>query len=307
MGFSLTFISVASLLVYAIPGYILSRMGSIKESSISSFATVLMCVCQPCLCLYSLNNVDYSYSLFKDMITFFIITFFLQLVVVLISYALLRSRCKSNAKYRVGAVAASFGNCGFFGIPLLQSLLPDRPEAVALATMFMIAMNLLGWTIASAIITNDRKYVSFKKAIFNPATFGFTIGFILFLTQTKLPSALNEIVTVCGKMSTPLCMLIVGMRLATVPLSSLVKSPFVFGVVGVKQIVFPLIALLLGMILPVPDYMKTTLFILCATPVASIVLNFAEMRGEGQKEAANMVLMGTVSCIITIPLLLLIL
>ena len=41
--------------------------------------------------------------------------------------------------------------------------------------------------------------------------------------------------------------------------------------------------------------------ILCATPVASVVLNFAEMLGEGQENAANLVLLGTSLSVVSIP------
>jgi len=45
---------------------------------------------------------------------------------------------------------------------------------------------------------------------------------------------------------------------------------------------------------------------LAATPVASITLNFAEMLGKGQKTAANLVLLGTILSLLTLPLMALI-
>ena len=52
---------------------------------------------------------------------------------------------------------------------------------------------------------------------------------------------------------------------------------------------------------------RTTTFILCACPVASIVLNFAEMLGDGQEHAADLFLLGTLGSIVTMPLILLLL
>ena len=49
------------------------------------------------------------------------------------------------------------------------------------------------------------------------------------------------------------------------------------------------------------------MFILCAAPVASVVLNFAEMLGEGQENAANLVLLGTVFSVATLPVMTLLL
>ena len=42
-------------------------------------------------------------------------------------------------------------------------------------------------------------------------------------------------------------------------------------------------------------------------PVASVVLNFAEIAGEGQKKAASLVLLGTILSIVTLPLMMLLL
>jgi predicted permease len=53
--------------------------------------------------------------------------------------------------------------------------------------------------------------------------------------------------------------------------------------------------------------LRRALFITCATPAASIVLNFSEIVGEGQKEAANLVLLSTISSIVTLPIIMLML
>ena len=63
----------------------------------------------------------------------------------------------------------------------------------------------------------------------------------------------------------------------------------------------PLLVFLVTLVLPLDTVTKQTMFILAATPVASVVLNFAEMLGEGQETAANVVLLGTLLSILTIP------
>jgi predicted permease len=49
---------------------------------------------------------------------------------------------------------------------------------------------------------------------------------------------------------------------------------------------------------------RTVMFIIGSCPVASIVLNFSEMLGEGQEAAADVLLLGTLSSIITMPIIL---
>lgn len=49
------------------------------------------------------------------------------------------------------------------------------------------------------------------------------------------------------------------------------------------------------------------MFVLACCPVASVVLNFSELLGEGQEDAADMLLLGTLLSILTMPIMLLLL
>ena len=305
-SFFITLTAVAIMLFYAIPGYILIKRKQIDQKAIPAFANVLMYVCQPCLTIYSVSKVAYSISIVKDIAVVLIFSIILQLMMLLLFYMVFKKK-KSDVKYRVCTIATTLGNCAFMGVPLLEAIMPDNPEAIVMSTSFCVGMNLIGWTVASAIITDNKKYMSIKKAIFNPAVLSLIVAIPLFITGTNLPNQLNDMVTILGKMSTPMCMLIMGMRLATVELKSIFTDKLQYLIVIIKQILMPLIAILLFKLLPVDDYLIKTMFILCATPIASVVLNFAEMLGEGQKTAANLVLLGTLSSILTIPIMMLIL
>ena len=304
-NFLITFSTVLIMICYAIPGFILVRTGQIKENAIPAFAKVLMYVCSPCLTIYTIANLKYSFTIVKEVIIVLVSSLAIQILILMVFRFIFR-RHTEDVKYRVCTIATAMGNCGFMGVPLLEAVMPEHPEALAMSTAYCVGMNLIGWTIASAIISNDVKYMKVHKALLNPAVLSLIVAIPLFVTETKLPSQLNNMVTLLGKMSFPMCMLIMGMRLATMELKNLFNDKMQYFIIFVKQIVMPVIALLIFMALPVAPYLKRTMFILSASPVASVVLNFSEMIGEGQKTAANLVLLGTLSSVITIPLLMLI-
>ena len=56
-NFLITLTTVALMLAYAAPGFLVVKTKLIKEESISAFAFVLMYICQPCLVIYSFNQV----------------------------------------------------------------------------------------------------------------------------------------------------------------------------------------------------------------------------------------------------------
>lgn len=303
-----TAIAVATMLAYAVPGFLTVKCKLIKPESISAFSVVLMYICQPMLTITSFLNATFTLAFFWQMLAAFALAGVLQLGVILIAHFILKRFYAKDIKYRVATVATAFGNCGFMGVPLLQAIMPEavRNNAVVLSVMFLLGLNLIGWTFASYLISGDKKFISAKKAFINPAMLGLVIGLPLFICGVQLPKEVFTCVELLGKMTTPLCMLILGMRLATITFKEMFCSPFQYAVVGVKQIVMPMLGMLLIWFIPLDFYVRQSLFILAATPVASITLNFAEMLGKGQKTAANLVLLGTLLSILTLPLMALI-
>ncbi len=304
--FTITLTTVAIMLAYAVPGFWAVKVKLIKKESISSFAAVLLYICQPCLTIYTLNSATYTYEYFIQVLIFFGLSLLIQGLVIVICYFIFRKKGKNNVMYRVGTVACAMGNCGFLGVPLLEAMLPNHPEAVLLSIGFLVAMNIISWTLVPALITGDKKNINFKKAIFNPTTLGLAIGIPLIVFNIVIPVKIFDAVTLVGRFSAPLCMLILGMRMATVKIKNLFISPYQYLVVFIKQLIMPLFGLLLVWFLPLDLFVKQSMYILCATPIATMVLAFSEMIGEGQEESANMILLGTILSILTLPLLMLV-
>ena len=66
----------------------------------------------------------------------------------------------------------------------------------------------------------------------------------------------------------------------------------------------PLIVFGIFYFIPVAEELKQTLFVLFSCPIASVTLNYAEMVGKGQNEAANLVLLSVILSVVTLPVLL---
>lgn len=303
MEFIITVTTVGVMLLYSAPGYVLVKCKKIQPSSISAFATVLMYVCQSCLVVYSFQKVDYTPQLFGNMAIFFALAVAMQAMLMGAYYLIFRRKYK-NVRWRIATLAGVFGNCAFMGVPILEHLLPHYPTAVVFSAVYSISMNLLGWTVASAIIANDRKYIKPRNFFLNPSMIALYIALPLFFTHTYIGgNVFGDAIFLLARMTTPLCMLIMGMRLATVPLKKVVTTRLNYFVLMLKQFAMPVFGLLIVLLLPLEHDMKMTFFIICCCPVASVVLNYSEMIGEGQDTAANLVLFGTFSSIVTIPIM----
>ncbi|MBQ9742643.1 MAG: AEC family transporter [Ruminococcus sp.] len=307
MMFVTTASSVALLLMYAVPGFLMIKSKLVDKTSIPAFAKFLLYVCQPCLTFYSFDKADFSPDLLLGLGVFFLIALGAQLGLLLLFYFILRREGAEDVRYRIFNIALVLGNCGFFGIPVVERLFPQRSDAAVYCLVFTLAMNLLCWTLVLYIITRDKQYIKPLRLILNPSTISFVGAFILFVLSVKLPSLLSEAVSLGGKISTPLCMTILGMRLATVKGKELFCHLGHYVVILIKQMAVPAVVLLAVWILPVDDFIRQLSFILFACPVASNVLNFAEIGGQGQATASAVVLLGTLMSIVSMPLMMLLL
>jgi predicted permease len=241
------------------------------------------------------------------MLVFIGISFAIQ-IFMLLALRFVYMKKYDEPRYRIATVAPVLGNVGFFGIPLLEALLPDHPEAVAYAAVFIVAFNLIAWTLGAYLLTGDKSFIKPKKIILNPPVLTLFITLPMFFTKTVMPSVLMNCITVLAKFTTPLCMIILGMRFATTNVKELFTEPTVYVSSAIKLVVFPLLAFLATHWLPIDYCMKATVYILCCCPSASVILSLSEIcETGGQKYAANTILASTIFCSVTIPLLLMLL
>lgn len=305
MSFTVTLSTVLVMLAYSIPGFLLVKCRKIPASAISSFATFLVYVCTPFQILYAMQQTEYSPYMVKYMGISFLVALGSMAGMLGIVYLVLRKK-QEQVPYRICVTASSLGNVGFIGLPLLQALMPEYPQMQAFASMFFLSLNVIMWTLGSWISTRDRRHMSVKKVFLNPATVAVAVGLCLFFGRVRLTGQPGNMVELIGRMSTPMCMLILGMRMATVPFGAMFTSRLQYAAVALKLIVFPLMVLGVLSLLPLERDFIRGVYVISCVPVGNLVLSFAEMLGEGQDVAANMVLLSTLMSMATIPVMLLI-
>lgn len=305
MGFKIVFFNVLIILIYLVIGFLLVKLKKVKSEHAKSFSGVLIYVCQPCMVINSIIQIEYSMDKMKNSGMFFIVTLILQLLICLILYLVLKGKL-SESKYRVLILATISGNVGFMGLPIITALFPNNPIVSSYSTMFLVSMNLIVFTIGVYLLTNEKKYMSIKNVLTNVTSLALYVAIIIYLMQIKLPSLVSNAIGIFSKMTTPLCMIILGMRLASMDIKETFTNKFAYVVAFCKLILFPLFAYIIASRLITDEVFKRSLIVLCSAPSAAIILSMAEMYECEQKLAANILLITTILSIITMPLLMLI-
>lgn len=293
------------LVALCLPGFFLTKANVLKEEHIKGFAVFLLYVCSPALSIYSFQQSECNREILINIGILLLVTTFMQVLIMGIGFLINIKTYKIDGASRVATVAAAFGNVGFFGVPILQALLPDHPEAMVYSAVMSVMMNLIGWTLGMFMMSGDRKHVSVKNFLINPTTLCLLIALPLFFTNTSFPKPVMNFVEFFSKMSTPTAMTVLGMRLAFVKFRDLMDYRQVVAIF-LKLIALPLITFGIMYALPVDETLKISTYILSCMPPAAITLNFAELSNTSPKTAANIVVVGSLLVAITLPVLLLI-
>lgn len=299
----LIFSCVGMMLAYMIIGYILCKAGKAKVEHAKSMSALLLYILGPAMIINAFMQLEYSTQNLIRIGKYFIVSLIIQLLFFSILYVILH-RKYDDSKYRIMTVGSVLENVGYLGMPLIASVFPNEPIVLCYSSINVMSMNLIVFTIGTFMITNDRKYVSIKNAILNPTSLSLLVALPIYLFEVDITGEISNAIALLAKMVTPMCMLILGMRLSDCKLKNIFTRSFVYITCAMKLIVFPTFAYILVHWLPfVDDVLKTTIVVLAMAPSGAIIESLAELHECEQEFAANVVLLTTILSVITIPLM----
>ena len=203
-----------------------------------------------------------------------------------------------------------FANNGFIGIPLAKAVFPDNSELMAYLIVLNIVMNLTTFTLGAYLVSGDKRSMNLKKALLTPVLMAFVVGIILNLlgVAQKAP-IVRTYINYFKEIVTPLAMLVLGIKLAEVPMKKIFTSCRMYWVSTVRLVLVPVLCVALMLALKyVPGLgvnrnMILGFFIAFSMPTAGLASAFADQY-KGDAENAVICTLGTtiLSCA-TIPVL----
>ena len=308
MDFLSSFITVVLIVVLAIPGFFLRKSRLLPDNAAKVLAVLLLYISQPFLMMSSILNKPFQHSMLLRFAMVIGLAVVLQIFVYLIAKVLFF--WDKNLAAKRAAVASSYlGNVGFMGIPVMQMLFPGNDALVLYTVVYNIAFNAMTWTLGVYAITGERRHVNPLKILLNPPTIAVAVALPFYFCNFVMPDMVMRPIQYLGEMTLPLSMIILGIRLADMRLTSIINHGRIFLASSIKLILSPLVCLgavfLLRCFVPVDRFVFLALFIIAAMPTASSALNFAEMYGGDCETAAAITFISTVFCIITIPVMML--
>ena len=276
------------------------RKQVMTDPVIKGVNSLLLRVAWPCMILMTTQK-EYADGDLKNFFSVVLITMAVLTVMCLLTYALSKKWDREHAA-SIFTVASVMPNAGFVGLPIIKAVYGET--GVFYLSAFLVGFNLVVWTVCVFLMTGF-SLRSLKSAL-NPGFIAALVGTALFVFRIALPTPLLSLVTQLGSMTTPLAMLLLGARLEKIP-RRLFRSGALWCSNAIKLLVMPLLTAALMRLLGMDATLTGIVVLSMAMPAAAVAQLFAEKYNIDIDFAAAGVALSTLLCIITIPLILLIL
>ena len=312
--------NVAILVLLIIPGFLLAKFSLAGEGFGKGLSNLVLYIAQPALFIAGYVAVDAT----REIVFRMVMIFLFACLIHLLFFAAGRLFFKNSpeGKKQVLIFSTVFTNAGYMGIPLLEALFSrTHPEIAVYGSVYILAFNIMAWSLGAYIYTGDKSYISVKKIVFNPATISCFIG-IVFFAFSAVPTVRDAVVVPLFRDShsivyslmnmlkalvAPLSMMVIGLRMAQLKLRPVIKDAklyinFALNLLALPALIFGIMKLL-SLCGIYHDALTTSVLLMSASaPAAANTCMFAEKFDGDAVYASIIVSITSVLCVVTMPL-----
>lgn len=296
--FLLIFNQLIKMFLIMVLAYFCYKRGLINQAGSSGISNLLLLVVNPCL-IFTVYQVDYDPALVRGLLVTFVLAALAHVIMIFFAHVLVSD--KGNAEYAVERFALAYTNCGFFGIPLLNSVMGS--EGVFYLSAFITVFNLLVWTHGLSLLTGSLSLKSVKKGLTSPMVICTILAMLLFFLRIRIPETLLDTLEYIADTNTPLAMMIAGFSLAQSDLRKIFLNRRIYLLSAVKLLVSPLAVLAVLVLLK--NYVSTavayTVLIASACPTATTLTMMSIRYEKNYKYASEIFAFTTFCSVFTIP------
>ena len=305
------FLSVALVMVkVSLPillGWGIAKIGFMKPDFESELSRLLLQVAMPCLTLSSaLGDVELPSPGETFMLMF--IAALLYAVAIVVAFVLvgaLRAERDVRGVYRFVVI---FGNAGFIGFPVIESILGK--QALFYAAVGLIPANLVMFTVGVMLFAGTDGGARALKSnllscIKSPTLIASVAALAISLTGLNDWGVLGDSISIVGNMNTPCALLLVGSSIAKYDARQMVTNWRAYVACAGRLVLVPIAGLVLvRLLLPgVNPLFITTLVLEMAMPVGSLGTLYCIRYNKDALPMMQGTFLSIVFSVITIPLI----
>ena len=282
-------------------GYFLNKIRIIDSKSGAAMSKLIIFATSPCLTFASIVSMGSERKDEAVMLLWLGVVIYVFLTVIaFVTVKLIRVPKESFATYMCVLI---FGNVGFIGFPLAQSLYGSL--GLFYIGILNIHFTLFAYTFGMVLMTgaSGGKIKFSVKTLINPGTVSVVLALILFLLDVKLPDIVLEPISFIGQITSPLAMIVLGSTLAGYSLKTVFSNWRNYIVSIVRLLVMPAIAFLIMNAIWGVSELTTCVTLYVGCPTATILVMMSLAYGGDVENSSASIGLTTVLSIITIPVL----
>ena len=294
---------IAKLFIMIFMGYVVVKMGLLKDEDSKVLSTLVLYLIVPCVILNAFQ-VDYTLEKVSGLelacIASLLLLFILLPVVNLIGKVLKLNEVETMSIY--------YSNSGNLIVPLVAFMLGDK--WVFYACVFMGLQTIFFWTHCKKVFSHEKGF-NMKKIFFNINIITIIIAITLFFAKIRLPGIITGTLSSVGAMIGPASMFVIGMLIGGMDLKKVLTNKKAYFISFMRLIVIPLIALLILKISGLVGWNKEgeeillIVFMAVISPVASTVTQMCQVYDNDSRYASMISVLTTLGAIVTMPLMVL--
>lgn len=300
MSILTVFFQMVAILIIIGAGYFLAKKKMMDEHTNGQMSKMIVNLFNPCLILssaagsagkISVNTIGLIGMIAVGMFAVFI---FAGMVMAPFFH-------KAPDQKKIYQMMFVFSNLGFIGIPAVGSILGQ--EYVVYVTEFLLIYTIVFYTYGVALL--DGKFsLSSLKSMINPGTIFSLAALVILLLEIRLPDFLMTAVTYLGNVTSPMALVAVGFTLAHSDLKSIFAQPKLYVFSAIKLLALPLLMLPLLRLVTDDAAIISVCMIMFGMPIGNMPLILGTQKGIDGSTCSAAIILTTVLCVLTIPILL---
>lgn len=285
-------------------GILAIKLRVLDEAALPGISNLVMKVALPCYIFIKAVTSATRQSL-MDSLVIVPVGLMLYVVLVLVSRCVERAFGLKGNRERLYRASAVFGNIGFMGIPLVSAIYPDT--AILYVSVFTIVDQLVFWTYGVTLTypESDQKRgfsPSSLKNLVSPPLVAIVLAVVFILAGIPVPALAQTVLEDVGATSMPLALIYIGAVLYSEDVRAVLKCRELYAEIVVKMIAVPIACFVALSTLGMAEDMAATVAYMAALPGIELVPMLAEAHGSDGDYAVGAVMMTTIACLFTLPL-----
>ncbi len=287
-------------------GFVCAWKGVLKEEGRSTLSGFLLKLVLPCLIITLMHQRGTTFAVLWDYRRFVLCQILLYVVLAAAGIVTAKILHLKGASYNVHSAIMMCGNHAFVVIPLVMALFgPENGQE--LIPIGSVIDTILVWTLGISLFTRgvgkqDSLLKRLGSKLINPIMISIVAMLVINSLRIPLPEPVLGVCESIGGISASLGLLYVGCHIYFMPKGNLGAIKRTFVIVLIKLLAVPaLFYLVCSRFLP--DAEAVVLMLTAGAPCMTTSCMIANQYGLDEDYAASAVFVTTLCCLVTIPLL----